>query len=95
MRARNTIPMCEAAIQSGRLEELFLVGSDLFQESAKMLNDGILKAIVYKGPYQKGYMGYKTLFGYLIKGTPPKGDAISVPISIILQNNIKFYEEFI
>lgn len=95
VRARNTIPLCEAAIRSGRLEELFLVGSDLFQESAKMLNDGILKAIVYKGPYQKGYMGYKALFGYLIKGIRPKGDAISVPISIILQNNIKFYEEFI
>lgn len=95
VRARNTIPLCKAAIQSGRLEELFLVGSDLFPESGQMLNDGILKAIVYKGPYQKGYLGYKTLFEFLIKGIPPKGEAVSVPISIILQNNIKFYEEFI
>ena len=44
---------------------------------------------------EEGYQGYKTLFEYLIKGIPPKGEAISVPISIILQNNIKFYEEFI
>ena len=82
-------------MDSGRINELFLVGSDLFPESAQMLSDGILKAIVYKGPYQKGYQGYKTLFEYLIKGIPPKGEAISVPIAIILQNNIKFYEEFI
>ena len=95
VRARNTIPLCEAAMDSGRINELFLVGSDLFPESAQMLSDGILKAIVYKGPYQKGYQGYKTLFEYLIKGILPKGEAISVPISIILQNNIKFYEEFI
>lgn len=94
-RARNTIPLCEAAIQSGRKENMFLVGSDLFPESAQMLNDGVLKAIVYKNPYQKGYIGYKTLFEYLIKGIVPKGEAISVPISIILQNNIKFFEEFI
>ena len=50
VRARNTIPLCEAAIASGRIQELFLVGSDLFPESAQMLSDGILKAIVYKGP---------------------------------------------
>lgn len=94
-RARGTIPLCEAAIESGRLKELFLVGSDLFPESAKMLNDGVLKAIVYKNPYEKGYMAFKTLFEYLIKGIAPKGEAISVPISIILQNNMKFFEEFI
>ena len=37
----------------------------------------------------------KTLFEYLIKGISPKDEAISVPISIILQNNIKFFKEFI
>lgn len=94
-RARNTIPLCEALLRTGRRDEIFAVGSDLFQESADMLSSGVLKAIVYKNPYQKGYLGFKTLFEYLIKGISPKDEAISVPISIILQNNIKFFKEFI
>ncbi|RRD93769.1 LacI family DNA-binding transcriptional regulator [Clostridiales bacterium COT073_COT-073] len=94
-RARITIPLCQAVIDSGRKEDIFTVGSDLFPESAQMLRDGILKAIVYKNPYEKGYLGYLTLFEYLIKGKAPKGDAISVNISIILQNNIRFFEEYI
>lgn len=95
VRARNTIPLCQAAIRSGRQEELFLVGSDLFPESAQMLKDGVLKAIVYKNPYEKGYIGYKTLFEYLIKGIEPRGTAISVQISIILQSNLDFFKEYI
>lgn len=94
-RARNTIPMCEALIQSERFNDIFAVGSDLFPESAQMLYDGVLKAIVYKNPYQRGYLGFKTLFEYLIKGEKPKNEAISVQISIILQNNIQFFKEFI
>lgn len=94
IRARNTLPMCEAFLESGR-DDVFLVGSDLFPGSARMLNEGVLKAIVYKNPYQKGYMGYWTLFEYLIKNKTPEKDAISVGISIILQNNIRFFEDFI
>lgn len=94
-RARNTIPMCEALIDSGRTNEIFAVGSDLFPESKDMLNSGILKAIVYKNPYQKGYLGFKVLFEHLIKGIEPKNEAAFVPISIIMKNNIKFFNEFI
>jgi LacI family transcriptional regulator len=94
-RGRNTIPLCEALIESGRKDEIFTVGSDLFPESEQMLNDGVLKAIVYKNPYQKGYLGFNILFEYLIKGLKPRGTAISVPISIIMRNNVLFFKEFI
>lgn len=95
VRARNTIPICEAAVESGRANELFIVGSDLFLESSEMLKKGILKVVVYKNPYQKGYTAFMTLFEHLIKGVDPKKDVLYVPISLILQNNIKFYEDFI
>ncbi|MCC8127283.1 MAG: substrate-binding domain-containing protein [Clostridiales bacterium] len=94
-RARDTIPLCKALTGSGRENEVFAVGSDLFPESAQMLSDGILKAIIYKNPYQKGYLGFNILFEELIKGAAPKAEAVSVPISIILQNNIQFFKEFI
>lgn len=94
-RARSTIPMCEAMIEAGLEDQIFSVGSDLFPESADMLNKGILKAIVYKNPYEKGYRAFNVLFEYLIKGVEPQSEKISVPISIILQSNLKFFKEFI
>lgn len=94
-RARSTIPMCEAVIEAGLKDKVFSVGSDLFPESVEMLNQGVLKAIVYKNPYEKGFRGFTVLFEYLIKGIMPKDDEIRVPISIILRNNIKFFKDFI
>lgn len=95
MRAKNTMPMCHALCRTGKQGDVFAVGSDLFPESAQMLKDGVLKAIVYKAPYEKGYKGFKTLFECLIKGKTPKKEAVSVQISIIMQNNMQFFEEFI
>ena len=95
MRARNTMPLCQALCRSGRQDEIFAVGSDLFPESAQMLRDGVLEAIIYKAPYEKGYQGFKVLFECLIKGNVPKSAAVSVQISIIMQNNIRFFEDFI
>lgn len=94
-RARSTIPMCEAVIEAELKDKIFAVGSDLFPESVEMLSQGVLRAIVYKNPYEKGYRAFNVLFEYLIKGIVPRSEEISVPISIILQNNIKFFKEFI
>lgn len=95
VRAGNTLPLCQAITACSYGESIFTVGSDLFAESAQMLRQGVLKAIIYKNPYEKGYLGYLTLFEHLIKGKAPKSDAIRVNISIILQNNLRFFEEYI
>jgi len=69
--------------------------SDLFEKSAEMLRRGVLKGIVYKNPYQKGYLGLKVLVESLIRDQPPKGEKITVPISVIMRNNLVFFEEFL
>ena len=95
VRARNTIPLCNAALRLEAKRKLLLVGSDLFDESADMLRRGVLKAIIYKNPYQKGYEAIKTLSEVLVKDKAPKAESITVPISVILRNNLMFFEEFI
>ncbi|AVM68366.1 LacI family transcriptional regulator [Lachnospiraceae bacterium oral taxon 500] len=95
VRAGNTLPLCQAISACPHGQTIFAVGSDLFPESAQMLRRGVLKAIIYKNPYEKGYLGYFTLFEHLIKGQAPKSDAIRVNISIILRNNLRFFEEYI
>lgn len=95
VRARNTVPLCEAALRLEAKRKLLVLGSDLFEKSADMLRRGVLKGIVYKNPYQKGYVGIKVLVENLLKDQPPKGEKITVPISVIMRNNLVFFEEFL
>lgn len=95
VRARNTVPLCEAALMLEAKRKLLVLGSDLFERSADMLRRGVLKGIIYKNPYQKGYLGLKVLVENLIKDQPPKGAKITVPISVIMRNNLVFFEEFL
>jgi len=97
VRARNTIPLCEAALklETENRRKLLVIGSDLFSTSADMLRRGVLKGIIYKNPYQKGYTGLKTLVDCLIKDALPKAPKITVPISVIMRSNLVFFEEFL
>ena len=95
VRARNTVPLCEAALMIESKRKLLVIGSDLFNKSADMLRRGVLKGIIYKNPYQKGYTGLKVLVESLIKDLPPKEENITVPISVIMRNNLVFFEEFL
>lgn len=95
VRARNTVPLCEAALMMESKRKLLVLGSDLFEKSAEMLRRGVLKGIVYKNPFQKGYLGLKVLVESLIRDQLPKGEKITVPISVIMRNNLVFFEEFL
>ena len=95
VRARNTMPLCNAALRLESQRKLLLLGSDLFDQSADMLRRGVLKGIVYKNPYQKGFLGLKVLVEHLLMDKPPKSDRLFVQISIIMRNNLVFFEDFI
>ena len=95
VRARSTMPLCEAALRLEGARRLLLLGNDLFPESADMLRRGVLRAIIYKNPYEKGYRGLKVLSESLRSDVKPKADSLGVPISVILRSNLVFFEEFI
>lgn len=91
--ARDTIPLTQAVIDCGLQGTLRGVGSDLFPESAEMLRNNALQALLYKNAYDKGRLGLELLFSHVVKGTHPHTDTFSVPISIIMKNNLPFFEE--
>ena len=95
VRARSTMPLCEAALQLEGQRRLLLLGSDLFPESADMLRRGVLQGIIYKNPYEKGYRGLKVLSECLRSDIRPKAGSLGVPISVILRSNLVFFEEYI
>ena len=93
VRARNTIPLCKIAHKLGVANNLKIVGSDLFPESAEALKTGLLDGIIYKNPYQKGFVAMKTMFDYLVKGERPVLLKKKVQISVILKNNLEFFTD--
>ena len=93
VRARNTVPLCRIAHKLGIINNLKIVGSDLFPESAEALKNGLLDGIIYKNPYQKGFMAMKTMFDYLVKGERPILPKKKVQISVILKNNLEFFTD--
>ena len=96
VRARNTISLCEAALMlEAKQRKLLVLGSDLFPESADMLRRGVLKSIIYKNPYQKGYLGMKTLVESLIKDSPSAQKNLTVQISVIMRSNLVFFEDIL
>ncbi len=91
--ARNTVPLAQAVIDSGLAGRLRGVGSDLFPESAELLRQDVLQALIYKNAYDKGYKGFEILFSYVVKNIQPNTDKVDVPISIIMKNNLHSFNE--
>jgi LacI family transcriptional regulator len=92
--ARETLPLCQAVIDTGNAGKIRGMGSDLFPESARMLKDNVVQALLYKNPYEKAYKGLKILCEALIKKEKPKSSCATVPIAIIMKNNLPFFQEF-
>lgn len=91
--ARETIPLCQAVVDSRMVGKIRGVGSDLYPESAQLLQDGVVQALIYKNAYDKGERGFRLLFSYLVKKIAPPADSVSVPISVIMKNNLAFFRD--
>ena len=90
--ATNTPPVCKAVLDSGRKGEITVIGSDLFSENRDMLLQNVMNAIIYKKPFQYGYLGCKSLFDFLVKNESPVSDSIFIEPIIIMKSNLTFYE---
>lgn len=84
--ARNTVSMCEAALEVGRARELRLIGSDLFPQSRQFLKDGVLNAVIHKLPQKQAYHAAQALVNYLIHGQHPVETLRCCPI-VVTRNN--------
>ena len=93
--ARDTLPLCKAVYDSGLAGKIIGIGSDLNPESAKLLKEGTINALVYKNAFEKGSLGFRVLFDLVVKNINHKRDNMTVPISIIMKNNLPFFEDFI
>lgn len=84
--ARNTVAMCEAALEAGRGEELLLIGNDLFPQSRQFLKDGILNAVIHKLPKNQAYNAAQALVNFLVHGQRPADMVRCCPVVVTRSN---------
>lgn len=88
---RSTIAMCKAVQQTGMAGRVQTIGSDIFQESAQYMRQGVLKAIIHSRPATMSYQAAQVMAMYLTHGELPQGDTIFIDPCIVLPGSLEFY----
>jgi len=78
----STVGACRALAESGRQNEVALVGVDASFEVLKSLESGVLKSVLVQQPFNMGYLGIEAV-AKLVRGktTPRAVDTGSVDIT--------------
>ena len=70
-----------------------MIGSDVFEENAKYLQEGVFTNLIYKSPYQQAYYGAKMLLDYLIKDEKPGKDTWLIESVMVFKSTLYLYEQ--
>lgn len=87
--SRNTVPMCRAALESGRKPRL--IGSDIFPESIEFLRQNVLNALIHKRPSDQAYQAMQTLVNAVVKGEAATRDTIQIDSVIVMKSNVECF----
>ncbi len=67
-----------------------LVGYDVIDRNRRMLDEGVVTALVAQRPEVQGYRGVMSLSAWLVEGRRP-AEVNNLPIDILLKENISYY----
>ncbi|NLK74748.1 MAG: LacI family transcriptional regulator [Clostridiales bacterium] len=85
--ARNTVSVAKAVFHLNLQKKITFIGSEVFDENIRMLENGVIDAIIYKNPFLIGYEALKILFNHVLKGQEAKKQYNITP-RIILESNV-------
>jgi ABC-type sugar transport system substrate-binding protein len=88
---RSTISACEAVKTLGLEKEIRLIGSDLFDESVRLLRSGNISAIIHNRPYSLAQFSIQALANYLADDQKETVDTIWINSDIVMKGNVDFY----
>lgn len=77
--ARHTAAVGPALRDSGRQDDVQMIGSEVFAESFTLLREGVIDALIYKNPFRVGYKALDSLFGYVVRGVRPPSEILVMP----------------
>lgn len=82
----------QAVKDMGLQNKVRIIATDLNRESAQLLRNGEVCAVINQGAYAKGYAGLSVVVDSVVKHVaPPK--RIDCPIDVVLKSNLELYEQ--
>lgn len=89
--ARLSILLADAVSSLSKEDSVRIVASDLFGETIRNMEAGIVKNILYKNPEQQAYLATKCMCNYLLKAQKPINDVQYVESHIIFKSSLDMY----
>jgi LacI family transcriptional regulator len=90
--ARGSVLLGNAVREAGLVGKITAVGSDLFEENFRFLQEGVFTNLLQKNPYMQAYVAAKCLSDYLLKDIRPPTDIIHVGSEIVFQSNASMFK---
>lgn len=92
VNARGSVLMGAVIKEAGMTGKIVAVGSDLFKENLRFLQDGVFTSLVHKNPYLQAYVAAKCLIDYLVKDLRPPSELINVGSELVFQSNASMFK---
>ena len=89
--ARNTVPMCQAVLESENTGKVRTIGSDIFPESIELIKRNQLNAIIHKRPSIQSYQAMQTLINFVVKGEALAKHSILIDAVIVMKSNLECF----
>lgn len=88
--ARGSVELAAALEKSGLAGKLLAIGSDIFAQNIESLKKGTFQNLMFKNPYQQGWLAAERLFQYIFYGIME--EVSLVKSEVVFQSTIAFYE---
>lgn len=89
--ARGSVELAHALVESGLAGKLPAIGSDVFQENIENLERNVFQNLMFKNPYQQGWLAAERLFQYIFYGTTGVNDIQFVKSEVVFQSSVSMY----
>ena len=93
VNARCSLFLARAVEEAGLVGKVRIIGSDLYPESIRYMEKGIINLIIDKNPRNQAIVGLKRLLNYLIRREEPLEKEENVVSTIICRSNMDKYAQ--
>jgi LacI family transcriptional regulator len=86
-----SIPVVEAARDSGVLERLSLITTDLFPKIVEELRAGNIAATIYQRPRTQGRLAFQMLYNFLADQRTPRSPLLTLVPHLVMGGNLDYF----
>ena len=83
--------LAQALRECGKAGKIVAIGSDIFEENKKALQEGVFQNLIQKNPFAQAYMATRLLVDYLLKDMRSE-ESFVVGSQIVFRSNLPLFE---